>query len=577
VDPHTELRSAIARADESYFLAALNNAAAALRRAGGGRRPKKRKKVKAAGARPVGPGANVACGTGKGGFGVGNQCAKEDGIPQKPLSHGGALKKVNASEALARAKAMREKAAAKKAAQEALDKKKSIETKPQRDKQKQINKLRSAAAKRKAEKGERDAAEKQAAQEAADKRRAEMLQKIRIKKANKELNIVEAPPGKFSGQIDTSIKKLEGETQVDFAKRRIDADLKKFHSEMEAIEKRFEAERKALSQKKYDIDEAISNAERERTAFAQKIIGPDSKPKKPKKEEVAEYERMKGDIQKLMEERREVWKKQDLLEDKYNKEAHDLVGEFTRAHNGGKTATFDASKQYHPETENASGSKFYDGFKKNAQKAWAFLSKVSSPMHQAKGSAVRVKLDTSRGSADYTEGTETARHGTKGTHGDYNTSDPVIVHEIAHGLHYGPRAVSVPSVDANGRPKLPKVEEFMAYANTPGFQTRAAIKEDYDARVAKFKAEHNGEVQYVQFSSERENYKLWTPKGQKRQSESYLGYSNQYADAENGSATGATEVISMGVQHVYEKPRYFRRWHTSHFDLTLLFLAGRIH
>jgi hypothetical protein len=79
------------------------------------RKPKKRKKVKTTG-RPAKMGPSAGCGTGSGGFKAGNNCAKEDGIPQRPLSQGGALKGANAKDDFARAKAMKEKAAAKKAA-----------------------------------------------------------------------------------------------------------------------------------------------------------------------------------------------------------------------------------------------------------------------------------------------------------------------------------------------------------------------------------------------------------------------------------------------------------------------------
>ena len=167
------------------------------------RKPKKRKKVRTTG-RPAKTGPSAGCGTGSGGFKAGNNCAKEDGIPQRPLSQGGALKGANAKDDFARAKALKEKAVAKKAKKEADAKAKSIATKPQREaakverkraaeKQAKIDELRRAAAERKAQKGERDAAERKAAQEAADKKRSEMLQKIRIKKANEKLTVAGTP------------------------------------------------------------------------------------------------------------------------------------------------------------------------------------------------------------------------------------------------------------------------------------------------------------------------------------------------------------------------------------------------
>lgn len=174
---------------------AMLRVAASLRRGagGGGRRPKKRKRVKAGGARPVGPGSNVACGTGKGGFGVGNQCAKEDGIPQKPLSQGGALKQPSAKKDFAAAKAMKAKAAAKQASKEAAAKAKSAAEKPKREKQKKIDKLRKAAADRKSQKDAKSADETKAAKEAVAKKKAAMLQKIRVKSANQKITIAGTP------------------------------------------------------------------------------------------------------------------------------------------------------------------------------------------------------------------------------------------------------------------------------------------------------------------------------------------------------------------------------------------------
>jgi hypothetical protein len=172
-------------------------AEARARMGGGGRRaPGKNKKVKAV-ARVAGKGGpSAGCGTGAGGFKAGNQCAKEDGIPQRPLGQGGGLKKADAKADLALAKKLREKAAARKARKEALDRKKSEAAKPQREakaKAKKIEYLRRKAAERKAQKDQRDAAEKKAAKQAADKKRAALLQKIRIKKATALLTVAGTP------------------------------------------------------------------------------------------------------------------------------------------------------------------------------------------------------------------------------------------------------------------------------------------------------------------------------------------------------------------------------------------------
>ncbi|NBW09351.1 MAG: hypothetical protein EBR82_15130 [Caulobacteraceae bacterium] len=574
MDPLAELRAALERLAEFR------------RRAGG---PRKQKKVKVANRRPAKMGASAGCGTGAGGFKAGNNCAIEDGIPRKPLSQGGALKSANAKDDLARAKAMREKAAAKKAKKEAADKAKSEATRPQREaarlerkksaeKQKRIGELRRTAAERKAQKGERDAAEKQSAAEAAAAKKAAMLQKIRIKKANEQLKVIEKPADRFSGQVDESIKKLPGETQVDFAKRRIDADMKRLHEEMDALETRLASERMALLQKKIDLDEAAANAQRQKQAYAQKIIGTDRHPRNPTKDETKEYDRLSGELTKAMKEREENLKRLDLLEKKYNDEAHELISDFVKSHNGGSLSKFDTDAQFaNPDHIEKTRSMFAKQFKDNAKEAWSFLSKVSSPIHQQKGSDVKVKLDTDAGGADYDDIAQVARHGTLGSNGNYHTSAAVIVHEVAHGLHYGPRAPRL--FDQQGRPMPDAQEKGIEWMNAPGYRARLAIKEDYDARVAKLRAENNGELENVVYHPERQNYRLWVPKGQHRRprDESYLGYANQYADSENGNETGATEVISVGVEQMFRSARRFRSSHGSHFDLTLLFLAGRLH
>lgn len=170
---------------------ALLRAASEIRASKG----RKKKRPKKPGS-PAKTGPGKGCGTGAGGFKAGNNCAKEDGIPQ-PAS---ALKPVNKKADIAYAKAMKEKAAKKQAAKIAADKARAEAYRPIKEakaaaksKQKRIEKLRKAAAERKAEKGERDAAEMKAAAEAAAAKRAAMLQKIRVKKANERIQVVGTP------------------------------------------------------------------------------------------------------------------------------------------------------------------------------------------------------------------------------------------------------------------------------------------------------------------------------------------------------------------------------------------------
>lgn len=533
-------------------------------RMGGGRRLGKKKKPKVATGRPAKMGPSAGCGTGSGGFKAGNNCAKEDGIPQRPLSQGGALKGANAKDDLARAKALREKAAAKKAAKEAADKAKSVATKPQREKQKKINKLRAEAARRKAEKGERDVAEKQAAAEAAAKKRAAMLQKIRIKKANEKLNVVEKPAGKYRGEVDASVKKSDGETQVSFAKRRVEEDLKTLHKELDAAEKRSENKRQEVFERIKRLEDEYKKASED----LKKMLN--TKGQKPDQIKIAasSAEAVKSRLSSAYRERNSI--DSDLAV-----ENHDLVSEFVRSHGNG-LSQFRAEDQFFDAAQlSRTSSKYAASFKENARSAWAFLSKVSAPIHQAKGSAVKVHLDTKGGDAEYIERTQVARHGVRGN-GDHNTSAGTIVHEISHGLHYGPKPEATP-LPKQGTLALPSAQQARDWIDSPAYRARLAIKEDYDSRVAALASNSPQGVEQIVYHKDRTNYRLWKPKGESRQRESYLGYSSQYADAENGNDTGATEVISMGVETLYRTPVQFRRNYRSHFDLTILFLAGRLH
>jgi hypothetical protein len=203
------------------------------------------------------------------------------------------------------------------------------------------------------------------------------------------------------------------------------------------------------------------------------------------------------------------------------------------------------------------------------------MSKVAAPVHQAKGRAVKVQLDTKGGDAEYIERTEVARHGVRGN-GVHNTSAGTIVHEISHGLHYGAKSGTSPAPPSTSL-QLPSAQQARDWIESPGYKARLAIKEDYDSRVKALAADHPNGIEKIVYHKDRQNYTMWKPVGQDRKRESYLGYASQYADAENGNATGATEVVSMGVETLYRTPRKFRKDYRSHFDLTVLFLAGRLH
>lgn len=532
---------------------------------GGRRRPGKNKKVKAV-ARPAKGGPSAGCGTGAGGFKAGNQCAKEDGIPRKPLGQGGALKKADPKADIALAKKLREKAAAKKARKEALDKAKSEAARPHREKQKRIDALKKEAARRKAEKGERDAAEKKAAAEAAAKKRAATLQKIRIKKANERLQVVEKPPGRFSGNADQSVSKNAAETQFEFARRRIGADLNKLHGELDTLETKADALIKASKVKLQELQEEAASIVRERQAFAGKITNGS---RKPTKDEVEEYDGMTARLAENRSKIREAEKAEAAIEERLRQESHDIISEFVKSHGNGAISVSAKNQFADKDALEATTSRLKDAFKQNAEKAWSFLNRTIAPVYQPKAEAITVRLDTSRGGADYNDVLQQARHGTKGRSGDYHTSDAVIVHEIAHGLHYGRYSIPADPRDKLSLPRVDQVSESI----------RNAIKEDYDARVAAFRAAHGGNIEQVVYHPDRQSYKLWKPRGESRRplGESYLGYANQYADSEHATAIKATEVVSVGIEEVYRSPRKFRRLARSHFDLMMVFMSGRLH
>jgi hypothetical protein len=535
-------------------------------------RRKKKRPQRPSGPRPSGPNANKGCGTGAGGFGAGNSCAKEDGRPNAPTSP--VMRPVNAKADMAKAKAMKEKAAKKQAAKIAADKAKSAAYKKspaylKKQKQKQIDSLRRKAAEKKREKGEREAAEKQAAAEAAAAKRAALLQKIRVKKANEQIKIVEKPADKYRGEVDQSVTKSDGETQFSFAKRRVDEDLKTLHKEMDAAEKRAENRRQEVFARIKTLEDEYRNATNDISNAQEKFL------KSKTKDNQKQLEVAASAVDAAKKRLSSAYSERNSIDSDLTVEHHDLVSEFVRSHGKG-LAQFKAEDQFLDAAFlEKTSSKFAPAFKDNARTAWAFLSKVAAPIHQAKGRAVKVQLDTKDGDAEYIERTEVARHGVRGN-GDHNTSAGTIVHEIAHGLHYGPKPeTSTLPVPSSAR--LPSAQQARDWIESPGYKARLAIKEDYDSRVASLSSNSPQGIEQIVYHKDRQNYKMWKPKGEQRQRESYLGYCHQYADAENGNTTGATEVMSMGVETLYRNPRMFRKDYRSHFDLTLLFLAGRLH
>lgn len=169
---------------------ALDSLAAAISRAalafseqrarmGGARKPKAKKKPGKVGrVNKFKNAAGAGCGTGAGGFKAGNNCQKEDGIPNKTQSPYSALKQPNAKAAKQKAAAMKQKAAIKQAKKLAKDKQTSIQAK------------RKKAAIRKKEKDAKAAESAKQRADALAKKKAEMLKVIRKKRANEKLNIL---------------------------------------------------------------------------------------------------------------------------------------------------------------------------------------------------------------------------------------------------------------------------------------------------------------------------------------------------------------------------------------------------
>jgi hypothetical protein len=515
MDVLAELRAALERLAE-------------FRRRGGG--PRKQKKVKAANRRPAKMGASAGCGTGAGGFKAGNNCATEDGIPQKPLSQGGALKQGNAKDDLARAKAMREKAAAKKARKEAADRAKSEAARPQREakaKGKKIEYLRRKAAERKAQKGERDAAEKQAAAEAAAKKRAAMLQKIRVKKANERLAVVDKPPSVFSGRGDESAVQKQGELKTEFLKRKYQKDLDTYHSEAAKIEARYE---KQLSEAKKDQDDAYA---------AYRTNGSSA----------------------MLDKYNSAQKRLEELKGQRDSELHDLVGEFTLAHAGAlaRTDSLASSASVFVQSAVATSRQGAEIAKKEIARAWNWLSRVAAKKHEERILGATIRL----------------RPGGGGSHQAMNGKNDITI-----------------GVDDSGDGiRKTTAHEYGHAIETANKDTLRALTEDYRARAADFLASNAGakykalrdapNYDAIHKAGEKvDDYNIYAP--------SYLGYARRYSDAgfkesmvrdyanhpDAARVDKGTEVFSTGIESVYHEPSAFRNRARHGFDISLLVLAG---
>jgi hypothetical protein len=484
---------------------------------GGGRKSQKKKKVRAPG-RPARTGRKTGCGTGSGGFGEGNDCAKEDGIPNRPLSAGGALKMPNVKQL--KKEVAQEKAAAAVAAE--------------KQRRKDIQAKKKAAVARKEAKDQKDSADKQAADAARAKKRAEMLQKIRIKKANEKLAIDGKDFGiprsekdsAFSGASDQTLKKMSGETEFEFQSRRAKADLDLFHKRADAIDAKSKETETRLHAAWKDLDEKCDRAIAASGGDAAAVSG-------------RQLEKMRDDARAALNKHRADTAAQH----------HALVAEFTAAHGGGASQIpTDVS------SHNVITKKYRKGTQKWLEDVWSFLGRVASKKHASQIMKQKIVIKAGgRGSAS-------DNNEIKVTAGSRTTT----VHEYGHAIE-------------NGRES-----------------TMRALEEDYNKRLSAFFAANPsaGLVTHRQVSY-YEGPELPTADGKKpprngsRSSKSLLGYARRYSDFGYNAATIAeyksarysrgSEVFSTGIEALYENPAAFRSEETrQHFNLTLLILAGRI-
>lgn len=495
-------------------------------------RRKKKRPQKPSGPRPSGPNANKGCGTGAGGFGAGNSCAKEDGRPNAPTSP--VMRPVNAKADMAKAKAMKEKAAKKQAAKIAADKARAEAYRPIKEakaaaksKQKRIEKLRKAAAERKAEKGERDAAEMKAAAEAAAAKRAAMLQKIRVKKANERIKIVERPANPFSGSADQSVTIRPGETQADFLRRKHQKDLDTYHLEASKIETAYEKQ--------------LADAFKEKSQAEMLYRATGSQPMLDKF----------SAAQKTIEE----------LQSKRDSELHDLAGQFTVAHAG---ALADLQKLRSSSSVFSGNAPFTakaaaEAAKNHVAHAWNWLSRVAAKKHEQRLlSATVIFRPGGGGSHNAMNGMNEATIGVDGSSASIRKT---VVHEYGHAIE------------------------------SASSKTLNDLAEDYKSRASMFLESNKGSS--VKGIPHAKNYEAVYRPGELAEdydidAPSYLGYARRYSDAsfkesliavyanhpDRARIDKGTEVFSTGIEALYKEPSAFRKRARHGFDITLLILAG---
>lgn len=509
------------------ILAELRRALAEVRARMGGRKSQKKKKVRAPG-RPAKTGRKSGCGTGAGGFGEGNDCAKEDGRPNVPKSFAQKGKQATAASLPATKEALIAKAATLEAAAKSA----------------KASSVRKKAAIRKKEKQAKESAEKQAADAARAKKRAEMLQKIRIKKANEKLQIQDKNFGLKKEKPDDGLPVFAGkplpdaarpgETRAEHLSRIHKQDLDVIHAEIEKIDK-------TLSTQLADITKARDAAKAAIATARERLYDKNLKEK--------ERQELRAFFDKSYLEVEELGKQSMAAKDAANEKIHNIIGGFTRAYNAGKTAEV-------PKQSDVSFSLLPGGSKEGlsrakakAEKSWAFFSKTLSPVHAP---AFRDSL--------------MVRQGSGGSH-------DVDKRVVTIGEDAGPETF---------------VHEYAHAIESLSPRTMSAMSEDYKKRLSKFLAEtpgakvKRGYVDYYEGPTR--------PSGNQSESESLLGYTKRYSDFGFNQSTisryaggvysqryqAGTEVFSTGAEELYRDPIGFSRTARGHFDATVLIFAGRM-
>lgn len=361
-----------------------------------------------------------------------------------------------------------------------------------------------------------------------------------------------------------ALERKPGETDVDFLMRRKDRSVKSFEDEVDRIIKSGEAK----------IAEARSYAEKAEKLASETF---DEYLSEARKSPEDGFDQAKVDmLSRRLAADRKLSDEMDLQirvkQRELRQGVHDALTEYVSREAGG-LATVDGKSRT---VVAMKSSKYKKRFLENADEAYDFLNRTLSPVHQEKLEAIELRLqkraDGGGGGAYYREEeiirkdrtkdwkpgqplydivpVQTAVSTTAGNNARYHTSTPVLVHEIAHGLHYGKRG------------------------SDAGSWAFRALAWQHRTKVETFRRE-NPDATWETYHPERQSYEVLRKPGQTYESPSNLGYSTSYADADHKSTPmQGIEVISTGVQEMFEDPSGFRKKYPYHFRLTAMFMAG---